>query len=85
MPTANLFAVENVASSSGKLFVPDLTPRRFDEWLVGTAKQFTTGAVGAAYFRYRKGTHLLGGHEQQRPRSRSIHRPAFRASSTSRT
>ncbi len=46
-----------MASSSGKLFVPDLTPRRFDEWLVGTAKQFTTGLSGRAYFRYRKGTH----------------------------
>jgi hypothetical protein len=55
--TGNLFAVENVASSSGKLFVPDLTPRRFDEWLVGTARQFTSGLSGRAYFRYRKGTH----------------------------
>ncbi len=53
----NLFAVENVAASSGKLFVQDLTPRRFDEWLVGTAKQFTPGLSGRAYFRYRKGTH----------------------------
>jgi Carboxypeptidase regulatory-like domain len=55
--TGKLFAVENVASSSGKLFVPDMTPRRFDEWLVGTAKQFTSGLSGRAYFRYRKGTH----------------------------
>ena len=53
----NLFAVENVAASSGKLFVQGLTPRRFDEWLVGTAKQFTPGLSGRAYFRYRKGTH----------------------------
>jgi hypothetical protein len=55
--TGKLFAVENVASSSGKLFVPDMTPRRFDEWLVGTAKQFTSSLSGRAYFRYRKGTH----------------------------
>jgi Carboxypeptidase regulatory-like domain len=55
--SGKLFAVENVASSSGKLFVPDMTPRRFDEWLVGTAKQFTPSLSGRAYFRYRKGTH----------------------------
>ena len=53
----NLFAVETVAASTGKLFVPDLTPRRYDEWLVGTAKQFTEGLSGRAYFRYRKGSH----------------------------
>jgi hypothetical protein len=53
----NLFAIENVPSSSGKLFVPDLTPRRFDEWLVGTARQFTPALSGRAYFRHRKGTH----------------------------
>jgi hypothetical protein len=53
----NLFAVETVASSTGKLFVPNLTPRRYDEWLFGTARQFTTGLSGRAYFQYRKGTH----------------------------
>jgi hypothetical protein len=53
----NLFAVETVASSTGKLFVPDLTPRRFDEWLFGTARQFTPSLTGRAYFRYRKGSH----------------------------
>ncbi|HET8645405.1 MAG TPA: carboxypeptidase regulatory-like domain-containing protein, partial [Vicinamibacteria bacterium] len=35
-----LFATDPVASSSGKLFVEDMTPRRVDEFLVGTAKQF---------------------------------------------
>jgi hypothetical protein len=53
----NLFAVETVASSTGKLFVADLTPRRFDEWLFGTARQITPSLSGRAYFRYRKGTH----------------------------
>jgi hypothetical protein len=53
----NLFAVETVSSSTGKLFVPNMTPRRYDEFLVGTAKEFTTGLSGRAYFRYRKGTH----------------------------
>jgi len=56
-PTGKLFAVETVASSTGKLFVPDMTPRRFDEWLFGTAKEFRPGLSGRAYFRYRKGTH----------------------------
>jgi len=54
----NLFAIESVASSTGKLFVPDMTPKRYDEFLVGTAKQFSSTLSGRAYFRYRKGTHF---------------------------
>jgi len=54
----NLFAVETVAASTGKLFQDDLTPRRYDEWLFGTARQFTTALSGRAYFRYRKGSHF---------------------------
>jgi hypothetical protein len=53
----NLFAVETVASSTGKLFSPNLTPRRYDEFLFGTARQITPALSGRAYFRYRKGTH----------------------------
>jgi hypothetical protein len=53
----NLFELENVAASTGKLFVPDMTPQRFDEWVVGTARQFSTAWSGRAYFQYRKGTH----------------------------
>jgi Carboxypeptidase regulatory-like domain len=53
----NLFAVETVASSTGKLFVADLTPRRYDEWLFGAAKQFAQGLSGRAYFQYRRGSH----------------------------
>jgi hypothetical protein len=53
----NLFAVESVSSSTGKLFVPDMTPRRYDEWLAGTARQFTAALSARVYFRYRKGTH----------------------------
>ncbi|HYM26499.1 MAG TPA: carboxypeptidase regulatory-like domain-containing protein, partial [Vicinamibacterales bacterium] len=53
----NLFEVENVAASTGKLFVPDMTPQRFDEWVLGTAKQFNVAWSGRAYFQYRKGTH----------------------------
>ena len=52
-----LFAVETVASSTGKLFQPDLTPRRYDEWLFGSARQFTAAISGRAYFQYRRGSH----------------------------
>jgi len=55
--SGNLFAVETVASSTGKLFAPGLTPRRYDELLLGTARQLTPALTGRAYFRYRKGTH----------------------------
>jgi hypothetical protein len=55
--SGRLFAVETVAASTGKLFVPDLTPRRFDELLFGTARQFSPSLSGRAYFRYRKGSH----------------------------
>ena len=55
--TGTLFAVETVASSTGKLFAPGLTPRRYDELLLGTARQLTPALTGRAYFRYRKGTH----------------------------
>jgi hypothetical protein len=47
-----------VESSSGKLFVPDMTPRTTDEFLVGTAQQFRNGLSGRAYFRYRENTHF---------------------------
>src|SRR4029450_6344380 len=53
-----LFAVETVASSTGKLFVPHLTTRRYDEWLVGTARQFNAAFSGRAYFQYRRGSHF---------------------------
>jgi hypothetical protein len=47
-----------VESSAGKLFVPDLTPRTTDEFLVGTSKQFKTGLSALAYFRYRHSAHF---------------------------
>jgi hypothetical protein len=53
-----LFATTPVASSSGKLFVDDLTPRTVDEWLFGTAKQFTSSWSVRLYARYRKGSHF---------------------------
>jgi carboxypeptidase family protein len=53
-----LFGSTNVASSSGKLFVEDMTPRTIDEAIVGTARRFGTRVSGRAYWRYRKGTHF---------------------------
>jgi hypothetical protein len=47
-----------VESSSGKLFVEDMTPRTVDEFLVGTSRQFNAKLTGRAYFRYRQGSHF---------------------------
>jgi hypothetical protein len=52
-----LFGVERVESSSGKLFVADMTPPRHDEWVIGTARQFGSSLTGRAYFRYNRGSH----------------------------
>lgn len=53
-----LFGVDPVRSSSGKLFVKDLTPRTTNELLLGTAQQFTSRWSGRAYGRYRRTTHF---------------------------
>jgi Carboxypeptidase regulatory-like domain len=53
-----LFATDPVLSSSGKLFVPDMTPRRVDEFLLGTARQFGEHWSARLYGRYRKGSHF---------------------------
>jgi hypothetical protein len=53
-----LFATQPVKGSSGKLFVPDMTPRTTTEYLVGTAKQFNQKLSGRAYFRYRYSDHF---------------------------
>ena len=53
-----LFATAPVKGSSGKLFVPDMTPRTTTECLVGTAKQFNQKLSGRAYFRYRYSDHF---------------------------
>jgi hypothetical protein len=52
-----LFATDPVASSSGKLFVEDMTPRRVDEYLVGTARQLNPSLSARLYGRYRRGSH----------------------------
>jgi hypothetical protein len=53
-----LFASVPVASSSGKLFVPDMTPRRIDEFLIGTAKELSPRWTMRIYGRHRRGSHF---------------------------
>ena len=53
-----LFATTPVASSSGKLFVDDLTPRNVDEILAGTARQLGRQWTARLYGRYREGSHF---------------------------
>jgi hypothetical protein len=53
-----LLSTAPVASSSGKLFVEDITPRRIDEYMVGTARQFNNRWAARLYGRYREGGHF---------------------------
>jgi Carboxypeptidase regulatory-like domain len=53
----NLFANDPLASSSGKLFVPNMTPPTHNEFLVGTAREFGKSFTTRAYFRYNRGSH----------------------------
>jgi hypothetical protein len=55
--TGALFGIEPAAASTGKLFVDDLTPRRIDEFIVGSARQFTRRWTGRIYGRFRNGSH----------------------------
>jgi hypothetical protein len=50
-----LFAATPLASSSGKLFVDDMTPRSVDEFLVGTARELNAQWSARLYGRYREG------------------------------
>lgn len=54
----NLFAVDPVGSSSGKLFADDLDPRYTDEYIIGTSRQFNNRWAGRAYGRYRYATNF---------------------------
>ena len=56
--TGTLFAVDPILSSSGKLFVNDLTPRTTDEFLLGTARQLNSHLTARVYGQYRKGSHF---------------------------
>jgi len=53
-----LYGSRQVASSSGKLFVDDLTPRTIDEFMVGTARQINPNWSMRLYGRYREGSHF---------------------------
>jgi hypothetical protein len=53
-----LISTAPVASSSGKLFVEDMTPRRIDEVLFGTSRQLTREWTGRLYARFRDGSHF---------------------------
>ena len=53
-----LFATVPVGSSSGKLFVQDMTPHTVNEFLLGTAQQVSPRFSARLYGRYRKGTHF---------------------------
>src|SRR4029453_19280839 len=53
-----LFATDPVASSSGKLFVQDMTPRGVNEIVYGTARQFGRHLNGRIYGRYRSAKHF---------------------------
>jgi hypothetical protein len=53
-----LFGSRQNQSLGGKLFVPDMTPRRVDEYMIGTARQFNASWSGRLYARYREGSHF---------------------------
>jgi len=53
-----LFATVPVGSSSGKLFVQDMTPHTVNEFLLGTAQQVSPRFSARLFGRYRKGTHF---------------------------
>jgi len=53
-----LFAAVPRGSSSGKLFVQDMTPRTVDEYMLGSSMQMSDQWTMRAYGRYRSGTHF---------------------------
>jgi hypothetical protein len=57
-PDGVLFAAVPRGATSGKLFVEDLTPRRYDEVVIGTARQLDERWSVRAYGRYREGSHF---------------------------
>jgi hypothetical protein len=56
--TGVAFAAVPVGSSSGKLFVEDMTSRTVDEFLLGTARQLGSRWTARLYGRYREGRHF---------------------------
>lgn len=56
--SGRLFAAVPVGSSSGKLFVEDMTPRTTDEYLLGTSMELSSNWSARVYGRYRKSTNF---------------------------
>ena len=56
--SGNLFATSPVASSSGKLFVANMTPPTYKELSFGTGRQFGPRLSGRIYGRIRSGSHF---------------------------
>jgi hypothetical protein len=57
-PNGVAFAAVPVGSSTGKLFVQDMTPRTVNEYLAGTARELAPRWTARLYGRYRKATHF---------------------------
>jgi hypothetical protein len=57
-PSGVAFAAVPVGSSTGKLFIQDMTPRTVNEYLAGTARELAPRWTARLYGRYRKGTHF---------------------------
>jgi hypothetical protein len=56
--TGLIIGSENLASSTGKLFVEDLDPRHTDEYLIGTTQQIHNRWSARVYGRYRYSTNF---------------------------
>jgi hypothetical protein len=54
----NLFGSAPRGSSSGKLFVPDMTPRTTDEYIIGTSMQLSSNMTSRVYGRYKSSKHF---------------------------
>ena len=72
-----VFAAVPVGSSSGKLFVEDMTSRTVDEYLLGTARQLDSRWTARLYGRYREGSHFW---EDTNNNARVLYEPAARHS-----
>ncbi len=53
--SGNLIGTDPVSSSSGKFFQPNMNPRSIDEYIIGTAQQFSSAWTVKAHVRYRYG------------------------------
>lgn len=52
-----LMGIDPVASSSGKLFVEDMSPPEITEYMIGTGQEITPNWSARVYGRYRRGEH----------------------------